>query len=211
MLRTLALTDTVVTIDAMGCQKAIASQIVDAGGDYVLALKENQETLHELVAYHFAQGEGPEGWRDVTKEHGRLEIRTCQATDDPAIIAWLDPERAWSGLRSIAAVTGERRIGETVTSETRYFVSSLPANTARIGQTVRAHWGIENGLHWALDVAFREDESRVRTGHAAENLSRTRRLALMLLKREATAKVGIKARRLMCGWDESYLAKVLAS
>jgi len=195
----------------MGCQQAIARQIVQAGGDYVLALKENQETLHELVAYHFAQGETPVGWRQVTKDHGRLEIRTCQATADPAILAWLDPKREWRGLRSIAAVTGERRIGDEVTRETRYFVSSLPADAAQIGQAVRAHWGIENSLHWVLDVAFREDESRVRTGYAAENLARTRRLALILLKRESTAKVGIKARRLMCGWDETYLAKVLAA
>ncbi|MGC4106255.1 MAG: ISAs1 family transposase [Thermomicrobiales bacterium] len=132
-------------------------------------------------------------------------------TDDPAILAWLDPKHQWRGLRSIAAVTGERRIGETVTIETRYFLSSLPADAERIGQAVRAHWGIENQVHWVMDVAFREDESRVRTGHAAENLARTRRLAQMLLKREPTANVGIKARRMMCAWDETYLAKVLSS
>lgn len=211
LLETLALKDTVVTIDAMGCQTAIAAQIVAGKGDYVLALKGNQETLHELVQHHFARVDVPADHRTVDKGHGRLEIRTCRATDDPAIIAWLDPEGAWPGLRSIAAVTGERRIGETMTTETRYYLSSLPADATRIGQAVRTHWGIENGVHWVLDVAFREDDSRVRTGHAAENLALLRKLALTLLKRETTAKVGVKAKRLMCGWDETYLANVLTA
>jgi len=101
--------------------------------------------------------------------------------------------------------------GETITTETRCSLSSLPADPLRIGAAVRAHWGIENGLHWVLDLAFREDESRVRTGDAAENLAVLRRLALTLLRREPTAKVGIKAKRLMCGWDETYLAQVLAA
>lgn len=211
LLAALALEGAIVTIDAMGCQTAIARQIVADGGDYVLALKANQETLHDLVAHHFALSDGDDGQRTVDKDHGRLEIRTCRATDDPAVLHWLDPHRAWCGLRSIAAVTGERRIGDQTTVETRYYLTSLPADAARIGQTVRAHWGIENGLHWVLDVAFREDESRVRTGHAAENLALLRRLALTLLTRDTTAKVGIKAKRLMCGWDETYLAQVLSA
>lgn len=211
LLDALALAGTVITIDAIGCQTAIAAQIVDADADYVLALKANQETLHELVGHHFAVRDVPVGHRTVDKDHGRLEIRTCQATDDPRVIGWLDPDGAWPGLQSIAAVTGERHVGDTVTAETRYYLTSLPADAARIGQAVRAHWGIENGLHWVLDVAFREDESRVRTGHAAENLAVLRRLALNLLKRETTAKAGIKGKRLMCGWDDAYLAKVLSA
>lgn len=147
--------------------------------------------------------------RTVGKEHGRREIRTCQATANPAVLAWLDPERAWPGLRSIAAVTGERRIGDRTTTETRYYVSSLPGEADAIADAVRRHWGIENGLHWVLDVAFREDDSRVRRRHAAENVAVVRHLALTLLRRETTAKVGIKAKRLMCGWDAAYLAKVL--
>jgi len=211
LLDALDLADTVVTIDAMGCQTTIADQIVVGGGDYVLALKDNQPTLHELVTHHFAVADTPVETRTVDKDHGRLEIRTCRATDDPRVLAWLDPERAWTGLRSVAAVTGERRIGEEVTVETRYYLSSLPADAERIGQAVRAHWGIENGLHWVLDMAFREDESRVRSGHAAENLALLRRLALTLLKRESTAKAGINGKRLMCGWDTAYLAKVLTA
>lgn len=145
------------------------------------------------------------------QDHGRLEIRTCQATDDPAVLAWLDPDGTWPGLRSIAAITGERRIGDQTTTETRYSLSSLPGEASTIADAVRRHWRIENGLHWVLDLTFREDESRVRTGHAAENFAVRRHLARTLLQREATATVGIKAKRLMGGWDEAYLAKVLTT
>lgn len=211
LLEALHLSGALVTIDAMGCHTEIAGRIIDRGGDYVLALKENQPTLHELVADHFATADPTlvRTHRTVEKDHGRLEVRTCRVTDDPAVRTWLAPDGTWPGLGSVVAVTGERRIGESVSVETRYYLSSLGAETERIGQAVRWHWGIENGLHWVLDLAFREDESRVRTGHAAENLAVLRHIALNLLRYEPTAKVGIKAKRLMCGWDETYLAKVL--
>ncbi len=216
LLDALVLDGVTVTIDALGCQTAIAGQIVAGGGDYVLALKENQPTLHELVAHHFAvTATVPDAsqatHRTIGKDHGRLEIRTCTATDTPTVLAWLDPDQTWPGLRSIAAVEGERRIGDTITRDTRSYLTSLPADAGRIGTAVRAHWGIENGLHWVLDVAFREDDCRVRSGHAAETFAVLRHIALSLLRREPTAKVGVKAKRLMCGWDETYLAKVLTA
>lgn len=161
--------DAVMTSDARGCQPAIADQIVTGAGDSVCARKANPPTQHELGQHHFAITDEEVGHRTVDKEHGRREIRTCRATDEPAVLAWLDPQRAWPGLRSIAAVTDERRIGETVTTDTRSSLSSLAADPERIGTAVRTPWGIANGLHWVLDMAFREDDSRVRGGHAAEN------------------------------------------
>jgi len=215
LLETLALSGCIVTIDAMGCQRAIAAQIVAQGADYVLALKANQPALHDGVATSFTGLRAEERaalpqTRTTEKDHGRRETRECLVSDDPDLLAWLDPTGAWAGLRSVAMVTAERRVGEAVSSETRYSVSSLPPDAALVAGAMRGHWGIENRLHWVLDVAFREDESRVRSGHAAHNLAVLRHMALNLLRRERTATVGVKAKRLTCGWDEAYLLKVLA-
>ncbi len=128
---------------------------------------------------------------------------------DPAWLDWLDEAEAWSSLRSVLMVEAERQIGEQTSRETRYFLSSLAGDAEQGLAAVRGHWGIENRLHWVLDVAFREDECRVRTGHAAENLAVLRHIALNLLRHERTAKGGVKAKRLKCGWDQAYLLKVL--
>jgi predicted transposase YbfD/YdcC len=216
LLRLLALNGCIVTIDAMGCQTAIAAQIVGQGADYVLALKDNQPTLHQAVAALFAEGRA-DGFasvaadtaRTVDKGHGRIELRQVWAVDDPEVIAYLNPTGAWAGLRSVAMIEAERRIGDQVERETRYYVSSLPGTAQRLGAAVRGHWGIENRLHWMLAIGFREDESRVRQGDAAQNLAVLRRLALNLLRRETTAKIGVQGKRLKAGWDHAYLLRVL--
>jgi predicted transposase YbfD/YdcC len=216
LLNLLLLKGCIVTIDAMGCQTAIAPTIIDREADYVLALKENQETLYHEVVHLFADAEET-GGADYTMDyvqtvdggHGRAEIRRYWTIGDPATLAPLDPDGEWAGLRSIGRVEAERRQKGEVTRETRYYLTSL-TNAATFGRAVRSHWGIENSLHWTLDVAFREDESRARQGASAANLVVLRHIALNLLKKEQTAKVGIKNKRLKAGWDERYLLKVIA-
>lgn len=214
----------IVTIDAMGCQTAIARQIVAQGGDYVLALKENQGRLYRAVEELFqrADASGASGasgasnvllhdsFMTLEKNHGRIETRRYWTVADPAVIAGLDPTGAWDGLCCVGMVEATRCIGDTSTTEMRYFISSLPGKAAPFGQAVRLHWGIENRLHWVLDVAFREDECRVRIDHAAHHFAILRHVALNLLRQDTTAKCGIKAKRLKAGWSEPYLRHILA-
>lgn len=216
LLQALALAGTTVTIDAMGCQSAIAAAIVDQRADYVLALKTNQPTLHEAVTDLCADVRTAnhahvpiDHHATMEKGHGRIERRQCWAIEDPTVIAYLDPTGAWPGLRTVAMVETEWTIGTTVTREARYYLSSLAGDAATVAQTVREHWAIENELHWVLDVAFSEDDARVRIGHAAENLAVIRRIALNLLTRDTTTTIGVKARRRRCGWDNAYLLHVL--
>ena len=204
----------IVTIDAMGCQKEIARLIIEESGDYVLALKANQGQLYREVQELFedeglvtAEGDFHE---TVNKGHGRIEHRRCWSIADPECLSYLSPRGEWRGLRSVAKVTGERHIGEEVSIESRFYISSLSGNAEQLLWAIRTHWGIENSLHWVLDIAFREDESRIRTGHGPENLATIRHAALNLLRQETTSKGGVKARRLRAGWDEDYLLKVLS-
>jgi predicted transposase YbfD/YdcC len=219
LLDLLLLKGCIVTIDAMGCQTEIAAQIVDKGADYVLALKENQETTYHEVVHLFADGAatdfadyGHDEAETLDGGHGRVEIRRYWTINDPVTIAHVDPDGQWAGLRAIGMAQTERREkkpGGKRTRETRYYLTSL-TDAGAFGRAVREHWGIENGLHWVLDIAFREDESRARAGASAANLVVLRHIAVNLLKQERTAKVGVKNKRLKAGWDERYLLKVIA-
>lgn len=204
----------IVTIDAMGCQKEIAAQIIDQEADYMLSLKGNQGTLHKDVADYFQWAEkskfkGIEHsfTESIDKDHGRIEQRRCWTTED---VEWLVQKEAWAGLRSIVMVESRREvIGQAATVERRYFISSLAADAREALRCVRGHWAIENSLHWVLDVSFREDDCRIRAENATENMAILRHMVLNLLKQEKSCKRGIKTKRLKAGWDENYLLRVL--
>ncbi|PSB15222.1 ISAs1 family transposase [Phormidesmis priestleyi ULC007] len=213
LLKALEIEGSIITIDAMGCQRAIAQEIVERGADYVLALKGNQGRLFEAVQQIFAQSQktqfaGMEHDYQQTIDigHGRVETRRCW-TMRP-VEGWVEAEQ-WVKLTSIAMVEAERRINGKVSLETRYSISSLESHAGRLNEAVRTHWGIENSLHRVLDVAFQEDNCRIRKDHAPKNLAIVRHIALNLLNQETTAKVGVKNKRLRAGWDEDYLLKVL--
>jgi predicted transposase YbfD/YdcC len=219
LLRLLALEGSIVTIDAMGCQTAIAAQIVEQHADYVLALKDNHPLLHERVRQTFADADVAAGTplllgdlvADTTtdKGHGRIEQRRCRAIDDPAYLAYINPHHAWPNLRSIVCIESTRRIGETVSVEARHYLSSLPADAALLARTIRSHWGVENRLHWVLDVTFHEDASRVRVGHAPENFAILRHYALNLLRQECSTRGSVATKRFRAALNDHYLRSIL--
>ena len=213
LLNMLDLSGCLVTIDAMGCQKEISKLIIKKEADYVLALKGNHGNLYEDVKFFFddalTNGFGEFKYKyheTIDKGHGRIEVRRYWMVSD---INWLDEKNQWKGLRSIGMVESERIMGEETTTEKRYYISSLTGDAQKFAYGVRGHWAIENSLHWVLDVAFREDESRIRKGNGAENFALLRHIALNLLKQERSSKVGVKIKRNKAGWDNDYLLKVL--
>lgn len=213
LLELLDLRGATVTIDAMGCQKAIAEKIIDAGGNYILGLKENHPTLHQEVEQFFEAAQA-ETFRDtrcdqdetVDGGHGRIELRRVFASDD---IDWLADKPYWKELRSVVMVESERSVGDKTSFERRYYLSSLAPDAALLGERIRGHWGIENQLHWVLDMAFDENRSRIRRGHGPDNFALLRKIALILLKREKTLRRGLEGKRKRAAWDHDYVLRVL--
>jgi predicted transposase YbfD/YdcC len=217
LLALLDLTGCIITIDAIGTQTNIAQQIIDQGGDYLLSVKKNQKQLYEDIKLFFKLAQENDFakvnhnyHRTTNGGHGRIEIRQCWAISDVESLAFLRGEANWPQLKTIVMMQFERRIKRKVTQQTHYFITSVTNDAQTILAAKRDHWGIENGLHWVLDVAFREDDCRVRKGNAAQNLAILRHMAVNLLKQEKTAKGGIKAKRLQAAWNNDYLVKVLS-
>ena len=214
LLKVLDLDGAVVSIDAMGCQTAIAAQIVAQNGDYVLALKGNQGDLFDDVVQLFGQARqqsfaGIEHDYLETREqgHGGIETRRYWVMGNTAYLVGAEN---WAKLTTVGCVESQRYVGDILVCGTRYYLLSLPLDAQRFAAAVRGHWGIENRLHWILDVAFQEDSSRATAGYSGENLAVIRHIALNLLTQESSAKGGTHAKRLKAGWDDQYLLKVLA-
>lgn len=204
--------DSVVSIDAMGCQKKITEKIIEQDGDYAIALKGNQPTIHNEVSKYFEtqllsgfDGVNVGYSKKEEKGHGRIEKREYWLLTD---IDWISQKEEWKGLRSVGMVRSEREYQGKKTIESRYFISSL-TDSDLFQKSVRTHWQIENSCHWILDVAFREDDSRIRAGHAAENFSVMRKIALAFLKKDTTFKIGVKGKRRAAGWDDDYRNKII--
>lgn len=216
LLAVLDITGCIVTIDGIGTQVEIAQQIIKQNADYLLPVKKNQLQLYEDIRLFFKLAQQNEFTkvkysykRTVDNQHGRLEIRQCWAISGEESLLFLRGHAYWPQLQTIVMIEAERRFRRKVERTVNFFITSLPNDAKQILATKRSHWGIENSLHWVLDVAFREDDSRVRQGNAAENMAILRHMALNLLKQEKSAKGGIKAKRLQAAWNNDYLVKVL--
>ena len=218
LLEMLTLKGCIVTIDAMGCQTDIAQKVVTKGADYALAVKGNQGTLYaniiDLFAFaqetHFEQI-AHDFYQTVEKNHGRLETRQYWTIFEPEFIAYLDPTHKWPQFNSIGMAHSQVQAGSRSSSETRYYICSLAGQAREFARAVRGHWGIENKVHWVLDVAFREDDSRLRAGHSAQNFAIIRHIALNALHQDRSRQCGTKNKRLIAAWNDDYLFDVLAN
>jgi len=214
LLDLLAIEGAIVTIDAIGCQREIAKKIRDKKADYVLALKGNQGTLHEDVEIFLAEQKA-NGFRDtkisqhetVDGDHGRIETRTYTVIHD---VAWLQERHNWPGLQGVVMVESKREIGEKIEQETRLYITSLVWLACQLGPVIRHHWAIENSLHWVMDMVFRDDECRLRTDHAPANFTTIKHMALNLIRR-SPRKGSIRLRRKEAGWDDDFLASLVAA
>jgi predicted transposase YbfD/YdcC len=210
LIKRLELKGAVVSIDAMGCQKAIAHQILDKQADYVFSLKGNHSLLHDQIKMFFQDNRDAvcDSYESTDGDHGRIEVRRYTTTDD---IQWLQGREQWVGLKTITRVQRERHIDEKVSVETSYYISSMEKDAEKIASAIRNHWQIENSLHWVLDVSFDEDRCRVRKDHAPENMAILRHIALNLIKQEKSFKGSVKTKRLKAAWENNYLMKILSA
>ncbi len=216
LLDLLELAGAIITIDAMGCQKDIAQKIIEKKADYILSLKGNHSTLHEDVKLFLEtealKKQSNNAVSDICESidagHGRIETRRCWVSDK---IDWLEQKVEWSGLNAIVMIEEIREFGEKITKDRRFFLTSLPADAKLISSSIRAHWGIESTLHWTLDMTFREDESRVRTGNAAENMAVVRHISLNMLQnaRKTEKDISIRGLRKKAGWGNSTLDNII--
>jgi len=214
LLEMLAIEGAIVTIDAMGCQRAIAQKIVDKKADYVLALKGNQGSLCDDVEL-FAAEQKAKGFKNTTisrdrttdGDHGRIETRTTTVIHD---IAWLQERHDWPGLKGVVVIESIREINDRIERETRFYITSLVLLADQLGPIIRSHWAVENSLHWVMDMVFRDDECRVRTDHAPANFTTLKHMATNLLRR-APSKNSLRARRKIAAWDDDFLATLIAA
>lgn len=208
LLKMLSLKGTIVTTDALNCQREIAQQIVDQGGDYVLALKGNQGTLHDDVVRFLDDPECKARTTEpvVDADHGRIETRTATVSTD---IAWLQEDHHWPGLVAIGKVLRIRETATKTTTETAYYLISTDLNGERLNEVVRSHWGIENRLHWRLDVVMNEDQDRTRMGNGPHNLAVLRHMVLNVMQKDPT-KGSLRGKFKRAGWDEAFLSSLLA-
>jgi predicted transposase YbfD/YdcC len=208
LLAMLSLTGTIVTTDALNCQRAIAQQIVDQGGDYVLALKGNQGTLHDDVSLYLDDPvhDATPTAQSVDADHGRIETRTAMVSTE---IGWLQQDHRWPGLAAIGKVIRIRETAAKTTTETAYYLLSTALSAERFNDVVRQHWGVENRLHWRLDVVMNEDQDRTRMDNGPQNLTILRHMALNVMQKDGS-KEALRGKFQRAGWDNAYLSRLLA-